>query len=262
MNSAFSCLTTPTGDATIDADYPDLTDYYCPAGSIRPQKCPIGTYYDNASASPTYTCLSCPNGKYCWPCRTGGYCVEVALGSTGTTHNGEVADCNTAGGYICRTGNHSPEPTYSGYDLIQPNSAAFQSYSGPVIRGYIIDPATAGALKACVAGEFQPTFYGSTCQPCMKGRYCPDSAMHDLQSYLCSAGYLCDTGLQVTNPDGVTDVSGTVIGRKCASGKQCPGQLIHEMDCSDGFYSDTTGLSICNTCTVGHYCDMAVSSSP
>jgi hypothetical protein len=86
--------------------------------------------------------------------------------------------------------------------------------------------------------------------------------MHDLQSNLCNAGYLCDVGLSVSIPDGVTNALLTVIGRKCAIGKQCPGQLIHEMDCSDGFHSDTTGLAICTTCPVGHYCDMSVQATP
>lgn len=93
---------------------------------------------------------------------------------------------------------------------------AFESYSGPVLRGYIIDAATAGALTACPVATFQPTFYGSTCQDCMKGRYCDSTAMHDLQSNLCSAGYLCDVGLSVANPTAVTNAGGTTIGDVCS----------------------------------------------
>ena len=147
-------------------------NWYCPAGSIYPKKCPIGKY---ASAD-TKSCVDCENGKYCWPCPAGSYCFPTD--STGLGHDGTAGKCDVSKGFLCRRGAFSPEPVYNGYDLIQPNSVAFGAYSGPVIRGYIAKDD--GTLVACDEGTFQPTFYGTTCRPCMKGRYCPNKAMNDV----------------------------------------------------------------------------------
>lgn len=148
---------TDQNDCVVDG----YGDWYCPAGSIMPKKCPVGTYIDSDNGDTTQ-CLSCPSGKYCWPCPAGKYCFPDNQPTTG--HNGIVQiddgtgvyiddSCNKDAGFVCREGNHSPEPMYSGYDLIQPNSKAFDEYSGPGIRGYIInDDAT--DLVACVAGEY------------------------------------------------------------------------------------------------------------
>lgn len=57
----------------------------------------------------------------------------------------------------------------------------------------------------------------------MKGRYCPDKGMDDVQNYLCKAGYLCLEGLRTATPNRVTDSSGSIIGDLCSNGKHCPG---------------------------------------
>lgn len=88
----------------------------------------------------------------------------------------------------------------------------------------------------------------------MDGRYCPNTAMDDIQNFPCKAGHLCKKGLTINNPENLTN------GDKCSSGKYCPGNLIHEMDCPDGFYSNTKGLAICTTCPVGSYCNAVVSA--
>jgi hypothetical protein len=90
----------------------------------------------------------------------------------------------------------------------------------------------------------------------MKGRYCPNLAMDDIANYLCKEGYVCGEGLSVNSPTGLTN------GDVCSKGKYCPGALIHEMPCPDGFYSNQKGLAICTTCPVGSYCDAAISTEP
>lgn len=126
---------------------PDKVNLHCPAGTINPQNCPVGKF---ASAD-TKTCEDCPDGKYCWPCPKDSYCFpEVTSPHPG--HDGKAGDCDVAKGFVCRKGAHSPEPTYNGYDLIQPNSVAFSSYSGPVIRGYTAK--TDGTLEACPIATF------------------------------------------------------------------------------------------------------------
>ena len=134
-----------SGMSTHTPCLPTKANYYCPAGTIEPKKCPPGKY---ASAD-TKTCTDCPKGKYCWPCPAGQYCfskVEVA------GHSGIAGDCDVSKGFVCRLGSHSPEPTYDGYELILPNSIQFSTYSGPVVRGYLADKS--GALTACAKGTF------------------------------------------------------------------------------------------------------------
>mmetsp|Transcript_12592 Transcript_12592/g.16189 ORF Transcript_12592/g.16189 Transcript_12592/m.16189 type:complete len:110 (+) Transcript_12592:1372-1701(+) len=80
--------------------------------------------------------------------------------------------------------------------------------------------------------------------------------MDDVQTNLCKAGYLCGKGLSTPTPENLTN------GKKCSSGKYCPGNLIHEMDCPDGFYSNRVGLALCTTCPVGSFCNAAVSALP
>ena len=131
---------------------------------------------------------------------------------------------------------------------------AFSAYSGPVLRGYTAKDD--GSLVPCQLGEFQPTFYGKECTKCMKGRYCPNLAMTDVDDYLCKEGHLCGEGLSIAAPAGLTN------GDICSKGKYCPGALIHEMPCPDGFYSNVAGLAICTTCPVGSYCDSAIQIEP
>ena len=201
---------------------------FCPEGTIWPQQCGIGLYV----STDHMTCETCPLGKYCWPCPAGQYCFTTAS-STGTGHNGEEGDCDGTKGFICREGSFSPEPLYNGYDLIQSGSAAFNSYSGPIIRGYILNPDLSdnpGELLACDPGTYQPSFYATECKKCMKGRYCPDSAMTDISDNLCDSGHWCLEGLTVSNPTNEIDPDDgvTVIGDICSQGKFCSGNLIDE----------------------------------
>lgn len=88
--------------------------------------------------------------------------------------------------------------------------------------------------------------------------------MTEISSFLCDSGYWCLEGLTVADPVNVIDPTDgvTVIGDICSQGKFCSGNLIHEQDCADGFYSDTTGLAVCTTCPVGFYCDNMIDTAP
>jgi hypothetical protein len=99
-----------------------VTDYemfYCPEGSIFPQKCAIGYYIE----SDQFTCTECPAGKYCWP-------------APDNSNDGQEDDCDFEEGYLCRAGAFSPRPLIDGLAYIQPGSNFFLSYNGPVMGGY------------------------------------------------------------------------------------------------------------------------------
>jgi hypothetical protein len=85
------------------------------------------------------------------------------------------------------------KPLYANVEYIQPNSSTFSSYSGPVLPGYYVDPAT-GEPVGCAISYFQPGYYTSECFECYEGRYCPETEMSDLANYKCDAGYVCERG--------------------------------------------------------------------
>lgn len=65
----------------------------------------------------------------------------------------------------------------------------------------------------------------------MKGRYCPNTGMTDINNYLCKQGYWCEEGLSVSTPAAILadplDPASAVIGDVCEEGKYCSGNLIH-----------------------------------
>lgn len=231
--------------------------FYCPAGSINPKKCPPGYKISTDRQS----CELCPKGSYCWPCASGQYCGgaldTLSSGADTTLLEGIAGECDALEGFVCRYGAYSKQPIYEGFELIEAGSVAFQSYSGPIIRGYILDDANAGELKACAIGEYQPSFFGTSCIECMKGRYCDEEALDDVQPKLCDSGYYCRLGNTMANPTDELDLAsdGTYKGKSCSSGSYCSGALIHEQDCPDGFISEEEGLSICEACPVGYFCN-------
>jgi len=117
------------------------------------------------------------------------------------------------------------------------------------------DPSNAIAAP-CPTKTWQPGTYGAVCLDCYKGRYCPLTQMSSISDYTCSAGYVCDEGNDVADPNNVMDATGlTVIGRKAAVGYYRPTIVIHEYECPDGFYSEAEGLYVCAPCPTGQYCD-------
>ena len=94
----------------------------------------------------------------------------------------------------------------------------------------------------------------------MKGRYCPERAVDDIQTLLCDPGHECRLANIVADPTETdTDANalsdGVYRGKLCTSGYYCSGPLIHKQLCPDGFISQAEGLSICTACPVGYYCN-------
>ena len=75
----------------------------------------------------------------------------------------------------------------------------------------------------------------------------------------CAAGYYCLGGNAQQNPLLENDAAGDLIGDICPIGKYCSYNLIHQMDCPDGFFSSVTGLARCSTCPMGKFCNEVAS---
>lgn len=183
-------------------------------------------------------------------------------------HDGQLGNClreadageEKVGGYLCREGSYASQPLWENVEYIQPGSALFGTYNGPVLPGYYVDAAN-GEATACAIKKWQPGFYTSECLDCYAGRYCPSTAMSDLADYKCTAGYICHTGNELATPgqDGVAAMGGAGglerIGYKCDTTFQCPSSLFHRIECDDGFVSEEEGLAYCTSCPEGYYCD-------
>ena len=127
------------------------------------------------------------------------------------------------------------------------------TYNGPALQGYTAQ--AAGLAEPCPVGTFASGIYNSDCITCYPGFYCPEEAMVSIAGQRCAAGYYCLGGNAQQNPLLENDAAGALIGDICPIGKYCSYNLIHQMDCPDGFFSSVTGLARCNTCPMGKFCD-------
>jgi hypothetical protein len=84
--------------------------------------------------------------------------------------------------------------------------------------------------------------------------------MRTVLDFNCNDGYVCLEGLDVSNPEAGTtgkDPANALlnIGYKCPLDYHCPGNLIHKIECNDGFVAEGVGKAICDSCPEDYYCD-------
>lgn len=215
--------------------------------------------------------MSCPAGFWCWPDveeipaqdTTGvviehdGINIEVDSG-TGSTDG----KCAFGEGFLCRSGSWSPRPVIREIEFIEEGSIDFDNYNGPATPGYYATDL--GVAVACPVAEYQAGYYGFECDDCLKGRYCPETAMSDLSDYYLKAGHYGVERVTVYDPVDFEDplVPGVVIGDICPVGYHCPQYAPHIHKCEDGFTSQQTGLFVCQECPEDNYCDNSKSLSP
>jgi hypothetical protein len=125
---------------------------YCPAGSLFPTLCPIGTYNTNTPRHAVTDCVDCDAGDYCY---------ERGLTGPGT-------DCK--GGYYCPTGSDE--------------SSAEECPAGAYC------PAGSSTFTKCIPGTYQTNEVQQSCNDCGLGYYCPDTGMTN--PTICPVGYYCD----------------------------------------------------------------------
>lgn len=89
--------------------------YYCPAGTVKPIPCTVGTYNPTAASSGSGACISCDAGSYC--------------DEEGLTYVKGVCSA----GYFCTTGAPSATPAIN---LTLTANAAYATLYGICPRGY------------------------------------------------------------------------------------------------------------------------------
>ena len=123
--------------------------------------------------------------------------------------------------------------------------------------------------KYCPPGSIEPLLcdagtYGDEkeyrtsqeCKPCSPGKYCPNRGMTGAVDE-CEAGFYCESGAKVKNPqDGIT-------GDICPIGKYCPQGSEAPEPCDPGNFTPFTGATKkedCIECYPGFYCPGEVGS--
>ncbi len=203
--------------------------YFCVAGTIMPQPCPLGTYSNSYGLRVSSDCAPCPGGYYCdgigrtepaGVCDAGFYCREKAYTS---------APPDTDSGGICTVGGYCP-----------PGSAFPQ---------------------ACNPGEYSPNLGAKTkydCVPCDPGYFCAGSSSEGARSE-CAAGYYCTGGSSVPTqhdtPVGHYSEAGAFKPEPCPRGTYQPSERSSECNvCPQGFYCNLTGTVHPVICPEGFYC--------
>ena len=198
-----------------------LTGKYCEAGSTKTAKnCPAGTYMDERGAT---------NVSDCKLCTAGFYCKDTGLNTS--QGNGKCG-----GGHFCLQGSVE----------FQPYSKVYGSLCPP---GYYCPEGTTNP-NPCPSGTYLPSEAQddvADCLQCSEGNFCREAGK-DSVTGLCSAGFYCRSGANVSTPlDGLT-------GDICPVGAYCPSGSRLYKHCPNGTFMNHTGAAECYTCPKGYYC--------
>ena len=186
-SAGYLCISgsgTPTPDGSNPSvGIPCPLGYYCPEGTVNPEKCPTGLVINNEGASSINNCTDCPAGFICTnsstiaqPCNPGYYCPfmsESVPCPSGSWSNIEMAT-NQSACLLCPEGFWCPEiatvnplmnPCPIGHycPLGTGSLAGFNLTANPI-------PCPAGTYRSEVsAGSLDD------CHKCPAGYYCPES---------------------------------------------------------------------------------------
>ena len=275
-----------TGSATTATPTDDITGNicpqgnYCPAQSVLPIKCPLGTYLNFTGARSASDCITCLSGYYCGDrglsvptglCSSGYYCPPGQNMSTPQEYQ-----CSP--GHYCEEGATVEVRCPSGFYQDEVEQDTCKLCPAGVYCNSTIDPITTlFGTDLCPEGYYCPqgteysrqfpcpvgTFSNSTglsnssqCTPCLAGYYCPASGQTSPFA-LCSAGYFCRTGATSASPNQGQDANICPEGYICTEGTAEP------VACLPGTYSNQTGVQTsCEACPAGMYCSSSALTQP
>ena len=249
---ATSCLTCEKGFycKVLGISTPCPVGHYCPAGSVFPTACPIGTYSDKEKLTSKSDCRPCPQGKYC---------DQPALTKKGS------GDCDD--GFYCFSGVDSPRPGFSLNDTCHCGDKNM-SLGGICPEGHFC-PRGAFNPTPCKEGTYSSTKGSSKCLTCPSGFYCP-SGTTSYSQYPCPAGGYCQAGSKTSTPcpegtfSKLTKLRQQQDCQNCTPGFYCsqPGLTQPSGKCLGGYYCQEESASPKqNECPIGFFCPPG-SSSP
>ncbi len=236
---------------------PCPTGKYCPAESVTPTDCGVGTYSNATCNKQVSDCNDCIPGQYCDSlamdeptgyCKVGYYCPVKSTaedpnicpkgsycpaGSSmplkcpiGTYQDEEgKGDCKG-----CPQGNYCPLSNQANSGVLCP-----QGYYCPTnTSDYLVFPCPPGTYGASTG-----LYVSTQCTQCDPGNYCTNYGQTSV-SGLCAAGYYCTLGSRFSRP--ITSAE----GGKCTAGQLCP--------------AGSSAPSICTATNICSYEVMASSS--
>ncbi len=263
---------------------------YCPLGSSLPIACPSGTFNNLTGSVSLAACRACSPGQFCaglrniaptGPCTSGYFCNGSA--STPNPNDNVTGAICPLGSFctvassrhtLCPPGSYSPS---LGLAACIPCPAGSLCASSGMIA-----PGTCPIGFYCPENSSNPTGcpFGTIgnrtglisiteCTPCPPSSYCSGTGLAT-PSGLCSAGYFCQSGANMSAPMNQVGASvcpagffcpiGTSSPVVCPAGSFCGGGNSGPVVCPAGTYSDVSGLSVCKTCPRGRFCRLNTTS--
>ncbi|RUS80254.1 hypothetical protein EGW08_011983, partial [Elysia chlorotica] len=203
---------------------------YCGNGTTVMSDCPPGTYSNQTHLTTLSECTICPRGYYC---RDRGATAPTGM-------------CNA--GHICYEGAMDDDPVYN--DDPSGNNTVV-TYGDTCHEGYYCPQGTSFMIP-CPIGTYNPSRSGKSesaaCLPCDAGKYCNGTAL-TTPTGDCDAGYYCIGGAYLPNPS-----DNQTTGDICPLYYYCPAGSQSPRVCNAGYFSSTTGNSVCELCNEGYIC--------
>lgn len=286
--SQSSCTNCPAGSYCVRGSSSYTTcpiGYYCPLSTVYANQypCPPGTYNPSTGKVQSSDCVACDAGKYCdvygigsvtsLICSAGFYCSGNAIVSkpmTGSTYGGSCArgqfcPAGSSSATSCTAGSYcsksqlsavSGSCTQGHYCTLSATAPAptskISSFSfGDVCPKGSYCPTGTSVPTACPIGKYMPytgAVASADCIDCPPGYYCPNSGTTDTTIVVCTAGYICASG--VSDP----------TTYPCPAGSYCPAGSWQSILCAAGTYQANTAQSSCTNCPAGSYCEIGATS--
>ena len=98
----------------------------------------------------------------------------------------------------------------------------------------------------CEVGQYQDELGQEFCKECDQYKYCSQIGLTAPEAF-CARGYVCLGGASVAQPNDY------FTGKPCDKGSYCLNG--RQEKCPDGTYAPVQGMSECETCPPGSYCN-------
>ncbi|CDJ44363.1 hypothetical protein ETH_00036725, partial [Eimeria tenella] len=255
--------------------------HYCPQGAISPRQCPIGTFNDKEGQAGQEGCLKCPPGEALSPnCLLSAAAAAPAAAPPAAA----AAAAGRAGTYVQRSGVHAQQQQQQQQQLVGVYVHCAGKYCGDAglgspsgdcqegtwcLSGSQIPDASLAYLPSaavlcpagytcpqgaivptpCPVGTFKEDKGAPPCQPCPGGAFCAHEALTAAAADgPCFPGYYCKGASTSGAP------SDPAQGGLCPEHKYCPAGSSAPLDCPNGTFNNSQGMSSCPPCAAGYVC--------
>lgn len=187
---------------------------YCPAGTVTPIDCPLGTFNNATTAGSVASCISCWGGYVCDSapltlpsklCPATFYCPNGTISASLTCTVGSFCAGGNAAPVPCPAGSYADAPGLAACKACPARSYCMAGATAPMPcpAGYVCGGnTTAPYVAPCPKGSFSNvTSLASTaeCTDCPPGQYCGSPGL-TAPSGPCDEGFFCQSGSDTPSP--------------------------------------------------------------